>query len=785
MVENEDPLEVTKLLLKELEERSSDVNLWVRLLRHFLQHNMIQEAYKHASALENKSLMNFQKHLSWYETVAEVLIRFERDRSLASQLTWEFWFLSVSVLDRLVALSLDEHVENVKNNTECVTAVFNFDQMLSKASQNISSCPDRQLVALFLNHYHAQLYFHFATLVFKQAKRDLIHFKEASNISLPVLLAAYHTSPPDLQSLWLQHSPENTRQMVLRWHKEASFRCSQLGHILIAAANERKSVLIEKATQYSTGTWRDQLFKKVFVQRDQQLKMSTSYFVSSPSPLEPLIKIPDPDDVLKYDEAAQLMYPDSLHYYVWMAKNTAPLSKFNVRTFDGLQYSIKNLNNCAAEAINILDIQAFVYCATLCAMSRLEENRHNIHFTQDRPKVLPACLTDCLGTLNQLKFFTAAYKMNKNMPTSDVSELRLLLIKGIEVVRCVGHHGLNVKLLVNLANIFEQRTKSTTKQSEIEFNYARAEMYWKTALPLLEKIKNNQVITYPNNRLFELRSREMSAQEATVHIAEGKLFSGTQLMKKKDYDRAMQIFEQLKDPYASFYQSQIYKLMADQKTNENKEYVTSEMRSQNYILLSKARDCLYLTLDRLREPSVDRNHPLNAQLGSEIEKMERMLSRIDPDCNNRNECDGMSDENGTSDNSVGEQFHSFNKEPYQSFHNTTTYTPKQDLNIHSTPLRFSIQRQEARPSPERLDAQIRQIAATRDAALNSVLEQNKMLAESHKTLVEELRCFKDAIKSLTSVVEERRSDFKTTVEDLKNSLDKLHNVGDVLMVSNH
>jgi len=89
--------------------------------------------------------------------------------------------------------------------------------------------------------------------------------------------------------------------------------------------------------------------------------------------------------------------------------------------------------------------------------------------------------------------------------------------------------------------------------------------------------------------------------------------------------------------------------------SHNKESLTSEMRSQNIILLSKARDCLYLTLDRLREPSIDKSHPLNAELGTEIEVIERMLSRIDPDnCHNRNECDGMSDENISSVGSVGQ-----------------------------------------------------------------------------------------------------------------------------------
>jgi E3 SUMO-protein ligase RanBP2 len=64
---------------------------------------------------------------------------------------------------------------------------------------------------------------------------------------------------------------------------------------------------------------------------------------------------------------------------------------------------------------------------------------------------------------------------------------------------------------------------------------------------------------------------------------------------------------------------------------QRREMVTSEMRSQHIILLTKARECYYLTLDRLRSPGVDAKHPLNAELNSHIEEIESQLSRIDPD----------------------------------------------------------------------------------------------------------------------------------------------------------
>lgn len=785
--ENTDPTDISNLLLKELENRPTDVNLRVKLLKHFLQNNMIKDAYKHASDIEEKNLYIFHKNLNWYETFAEVLLRYQRDHSYNNQLNWEFWFISVSVLDRLVGLCLDDHLDTVKNDNEYVSAVYNFDQMLNKASENINSCPDKQLISIFLTHYSAQLHFHLATLLFKQAKKNLLPFKDALNYSLPILLMAYHNQPPDVQSIWLTHAGEHRQQTVNRWYKEACYRCSQCGHILIALSKERKSIILEKAAQYSTGMWHEQLFKKLFVKREQQQKISSSYFINN-TENEPLIKLPELSDVVKYDQIAQLVFPDSLHHYIWMARN-CNLSNFNLISFDGLQYTIKHLNNCAAETLNILDLHAFIYCATLCAQSRLDDSKHLIYYNQDKPNVLMASITEELSTLNQSKFLTAAYKMYKNEYGSNMSDLRLLLIKGIEVVRCIGQHGLDVKLLVNLATIFAERAKQLTKQTEIDANDARAELYWKTVLPLLEKLKNNQLITYATNRLFEYKTKEMPLNEVIVNIENGKLFIGVQLMKKKEYERALQIFELLKDPYASFYQSQIYKYMADQKTNQNKENVTSEMRSQNIILLSRARDCLYLTLDRLREPSVDKSHPLNVQLGNEIEKIERLLSRIDPDCNNRNECDGMSDDNVSTD-SAGEHYLTSYTTHHTSFHNGAVHTPKHDGHNHSIPYRLlDITRREARPSPERLDAQIRHLTASKDIALNTVLEQNKIMVDSHRSLLDELRSFKDAVNNLTSTVDDLKTmkngldelkEVKKSVNELKQSVDELQNVVDVV-----
>lgn len=70
-------------------------------------------------------------------------------------------------------------------------------------------------------------------------------------------------------------------------------------------------------------------------------------------------------------------------------------------------------------------------------------------------------------------------------------------------------------------------------------------------------------------------------------------------MKRKEFDIAISMFENLTSPYASYHQGQIYKSMAEDNLKAGRD-ISFEMRNQHAVLLTKARDCFYLTLDRLR-----------------------------------------------------------------------------------------------------------------------------------------------------------------------------------------
>ena len=90
----------------------------------------------------------------------------------------------------------------------------------------------------------------------------------------------------------------------------------------------------------------------------------------------------------------------------------------------------------------------------------------------------------------------------------------------------------------------------------------------------------------------------------------------------------------------------MYEMPADDIVSSiPKDSLTSEMRSQHIIMLSKARECYYSTLDQLRSLRMNPKHPLNSELSTHIADIENKLKRIDPDWSrgnlSRNECDGL------------------------------------------------------------------------------------------------------------------------------------------------
>jgi len=440
----------------------------------------------------------------------------------------------------------------------------------------------------------------------------------------------------------------------------------------------------------------------------------------------------------------------------------APYPDQTSRVFPALQFSVFNTNQAAPDSLCLIDIDAFLNAAIHCSSAILEEQQLGSFVNPEKLPTLPIDLTTTLSTSNQEKWWSAAYKMYSKREDVDgnIGELRQELQQGLEVIRCIGNHGMHPVLLVHLARMFHYRAKIMKEKDEangyIPKWEARSELYWTAALPLLERLQNNQTLRMSPSKLFNYQGKEMNNFELTNALEEGKLLLAQRLVRDKQYEQAIDALQALKCPEASFQLAQIYKIFADEIVDSTpRESLTSEMRSQHIIMLSKARNCFYLTLDRLRSPGTNPKHPLNSELGTHITDIENELKRIDPDLGrgdlSRNDIDGISDESYSPTHSAVD--HAVTNPTLPML---TTLTGASNMlstpqkNAHRTPkhastpcrlqdyLNISKNRTEARPSPERLDAQIRQIMQSRDNEIQEMMEQMKNVITQMKTLTEKV-----------------------------------------------
>ncbi|XP_017875695.1 E3 SUMO-protein ligase RanBP2 isoform X2 [Ceratina calcarata] len=784
---NYDDLE--KLITSELSVRQTDIYLQIKLLKHYIEKHRYEDAYNRAIDIEGTH--SYRNNIVWYQALSELLLKCKETK----RSEWTFWIFYISVLERCAALCIKEQGTLSKRSIIDVTqAVFNFDQNLSEfKSKNFSNNPT--FIEHMLLHMWGQLHFHIACLLLRKAKAKEDSWSEAGRMCGPLLLTALHTAPIDPTAVWIMHLKDKLKNVVHVWYREGSYRCSQVGHVLLDYARENTKKLLDRIDKYSVGSWREQVYRKIFIGRLYQESRTKSYFVNA-LVTNPPLRLCSYNELKRYDEISEEVWPDSLHHQVWLGlrtpgsqnKSNEPHPNQTSRVFCELQFSVYNLHQAAPDGLSRLDIDAFLNATIFCSASILEEQHFGLSNPEELP-TLPADLTNTLASCAQEQWWSYAYKvycMDKQKPLDeDLGELRLHLQRGLEVVRCLGNHGLHPVLLVHLARIFHYRAKTLKEEdpesSDVPDLEARSEMYWTAAIPLLERLQNNQTIRITNSKFFNYQGRSMNDVELNKALEEGKLLLAQRFVRNKQYEKAIDALQALKCPEASFQQGQMYEKLADEIINTiPKESLTSDMRAQHIIMLSKARECFYLTLDRLRSPGTNLKHPLNSELSTHITDIENRLKKIDPDLNrgdlSRNECDGMSDESYSSAHSAVDQavtntglnasVINMLSTPHKNAHRTpkqssTPYRPQ-----HQDLLDLSRYRSEARPSPERLDAQIRslnQMIHSKDGMIQSITEQNKTILELNKSVMEKVDKLAKEVAELRREFQKQRAQPITTV----------------------
>ncbi|XP_053601362.1 E3 SUMO-protein ligase RanBP2-like [Plodia interpunctella] len=770
-ISNPDPAALVSLLTNELAVRPKDALLHARLLKHYLQSNQIKEATDHACNVEF-SRNNFLNNYSWYETLIEIIKHNSYNMS-----DWLNQLFLLTVRERICVLSLTETPSgSSKSLVESNDLLHAYDQAIEAVTKAGASPGFAEFHSSLLQHHRGQLAFHVATYLLKKAKKDQLSWRHATNTASPLMLIAWHVAPLDPKVNWLASGPEKQQQAVQRWYSEGAYRCSQSGHYLLANMKEKNQSILDQISQSCSGThWRDKLYEKIFTGRGHLAKIKSSYLASDTF-VAPTLRLPRRIEVETYDLQAQHQFANSLHHFVWTLLNYKNYAHFKCTLFDMLT---PIASTCGPETLNKLDIHAFLYCAALTAG---QQKSREVTYLSDKPTVLPANITDLLCSLLQMKWWDCAYKFSQNELGTELTDIRATISRGIEVVRCVDSHGLDLEMLCLLGRIFSEKAKLTTGVDEKTNFEIRAGVYYSSAIPLLEKLKCKIVVKLPEKRMFDYTHKELNTKELIALISESKLFVAVNHLNDCDYDRVIEILSNVKTPQAFYYLSQTYKKIAVEENNTSTD--VNETKSKCSALLSKAKNYAYKALDLLKNIETTKDDPLYSDTQLLIEDIETQINKIDPELSGNigNDPDGkyLSDENISL--AVSESI------PLRTnshvFRNLSS-TPKQAPNPNATNYRTAVDShilestRVDQPYLERIEHEIKNLQK-RDTTINDFMEQTKMWFDENRKLGNQI------ISTIHSNIQNTTDQFKLlkiSVDQVKDQIDECRNeckdVGDL------
>lgn len=441
-----------------LRDRPFDIGLRIRLLRNFLDQNKVDDAFNYVYDIEIQQTGQFCNSTEWYMAVKEMLNKYKTTPANDAKIeqNWPFWLLSLITADRQVYLSLAESPNDsnavATNLAESTNYLYDLDQMLQLVS-TINPCPqhEKELNSQLFSHFRGQLCLHAASLLFKReiaaAPRD--QWPETTRKALPLLLLAYNCGVVDNGHPSLRNSSETTKVLINLWNTQSAFRCSQAGRTLISCIDSRSDdsnatltklrkicnnkyaswssadeVLTEIRRATTDSDWRKHIQRQLFTNIAQEASAATSYLVKCAVLQTPTYKWPQTSDLETYEEIAQKVEPSSLSHLVYLAlcfdstkrtKSTAISSDFKCLVFSDLNFATTNSMKYGAETPNKLDVDTFLYAATIQAKRTIEVERSfaNSATSQlSRPQILPYVnMAPRLCTKEQDNWWKAAYKV--------------------------------------------------------------------------------------------------------------------------------------------------------------------------------------------------------------------------------------------------------------------------------------------------------------------------------------------------------------------------------------
>nr|KAG5698457.1 hypothetical protein BaRGS_021987 [Batillaria attramentaria] len=472
-------------------KKPQDVKLRIKLLRCYLASDRFEQAY--TNAVETDRTTAFASSLEWYECLLEVFRAYQVSKDTSSDFVYTFHYLVV--LNNLTYLRLCH-----KDVVESAEGLHLFDLAVQSAVKMTS--PNEEWDAL-IAEMQGQLFFLAGTLLLKRAQKGSFMWNDVRPLAAVFYLLCQTIPTIDAQATWFVR-PSHEREKMYAWmYKNSFFRISQSGHSLYQLCQGDPATWAQRLQQQCCSpVGQEKVFKVVFTMREMWARSDESYLMNTHKYCNTTLNMPPRWQLYDVDRVAHTFHPESLSELVWLCLQQYSFGDphqpdYNFKTFETLQYSVKNMENGATETLCQLDTEAFLYATVRCAALQVKEQQVAVDGDITRPSMLPLCL-----------FF----KMSLLFGRDNFSKMRHILQRGLEVVRLVSvNHGMSTAMVVHLAKTFDAKVKSLKdgnhgirgSTNQLACLEARAAFYWKHALTMLSRLEKNQRGPRPKMRMFD------------------------------------------------------------------------------------------------------------------------------------------------------------------------------------------------------------------------------------------------------------------------------------------
>ena len=583
------------------------------------------------------------------------------------------------------------------------------------------SPPPRQEV---ISHFKGQLFFSCANLLIKRASKDEGSWRDTCKLAGLLYLGAFGC------------------EILPQWSGVGSMRKVVAGHMLhsIAGGDRQWS---DRILSLGSNVG-ERIFKAVFIVRDQRDKQGRSW-VFSQSCVTSTTSLPSMAEISTHCPGFVSLNTGDLHMLLWLIlRHYSP-----GRVFD-LAFHLPGAGmNIQRENLTSVDLASFLYGLAYCVGWEKER--------EDSPSIpLPPSLSPVMtSTVQETWWMVATRVLEDTLRPSD----RRTLQHGVEALRCTGLHGLDVNLTMKLGKTFERLslesgsvTDGDQAASAIVCSLeARASLYYTASLASIERIERGAALKEPSVRLLQAAGNTPSMAETDKMREAANYFLASQKMHQGCNGEALESFKEIKTPYAAFYTGEIYKKMAiEERTSgvihDNGEHVRE--------LLVESREAFYLTLDRIRGLG-GASHPLDAQLAEHMEDVENMLKNED-----------------VNESAVTPTLDTPKKYDLASrrLMNQLTSTPQANRSMFDA--NVSGGRSEARPSPERLDAQMRHLTGELSRTTSQLAKTVSQVGDTSE-FSKVVSATKDVVECNTKILGELKDGLLPVVRNIHDEIREL------------